>query len=185
MYVLEHYDGEYFVITHENCNFAIGHVYKDGNRYRVTRSEVGDDIDIATVNPPEQAIPVFAAHYERHPPEWVATNEGGWAIEGPAASRAPCYTKSTAFGGLDVKRDQHGKWLAYRGVGCPLLMDGMPATFATRQEAQHIADLHGDEGYGNSVPIDDGYSWQADPNVDEWLAERGRTRTSDSTAAAA
>jgi hypothetical protein len=63
--------------------------------------------------------------------------------------------------------------------------DGKPATFATRQEAQRTADVHADDSYANSVPINDGYSWQVDPNVDEWLTERGRTRTSNGVAAAA
>jgi hypothetical protein len=172
MYVLENYDGEYFVIAHANCNCAIGHVYKDGNRYRVTRSDVEDDIDIATVNSPDEAIPAFVAHYNRYPPKWVRVNEA-------------YYAKDTHFGGLDVKRDEHGAWVAYRGAGCPLLQDGMPATFATREDAQRVADLHGDDSYANSFQLNDGYSWQVDPNVDEWLAERGRTRTGNGVAAAA
>lgn len=172
MFVLEPRGDENFVIVHENCIFGIGYVRKDGDRYRVERVYAVDHEKIAIVNSPDEAIPVFAAHYKRYPPKWVRINDA-------------LYTKDTHFGGPDVKRDEQGAWIAYRGADCPLLRDGMPATFATRQEAQHLADLHEDEGYGNSVPIDDGYSWQVDPNVDEWLAVRGRTRTSDTAAVAA
>jgi hypothetical protein len=112
------------------------------------------------------------AHYERHPPAWERVNEAR-------------YTKDTQFGGLDVKQDEQGAWVASRGIDCALLRDGKPARFATRQEAQRIADMHADDTFANSVPINDGYCWQVDPNVDEWLAERGRTRTSNSMAAAA
>jgi hypothetical protein len=172
MYVLEHYDGKYFVIAHENCNCAVGHVYRDGNRYRVTRSYVEGDINIATVTSPDEAIPVFAAHYHRHPPEWTRVNDA-------------YYAKDTHFGGLDVRRNEQGAWVGSRGVDCLLLRDGKPATFATRQEAQRMADIHADDSYANSVPINDGYSWQVDPNVDEWLTVRGRARTSSIAAAAA
>jgi hypothetical protein len=177
--------GEHFAIVHENYCFAVGHVYKDDGRYQVTRCDVPDYIDITTVTSLDEAIQAFAAHYEQHPPKWFATNERGWAIERPATSEAPCYTKIHAFGGLDVKRDQQGAWIACRGDSRPLLRDGKPARFATREEAQRIADLHGDDSYVNSVPINDGYSWQVDPNVKEYLRDHGRARTSNSAAAAA
>jgi hypothetical protein len=83
-----------------------------------------------------------------------------------------------------VRRDEQGAWNASRGIDCALFRDGKPARFDTRQEGQRIADLHADEDFANSVTINDGYRWQV-PNVDEWLADRGRTRNSKSAAAAA
>jgi hypothetical protein len=112
------------------------------------------------------------AHYERHPSAWERVNEAR-------------YTKDTHFGGLDVRRDDHGTWVASRGIDCTLLRDGEPARFATREAAQRVADVHADDSFANSVPINDGYRWQVDPNVDDYLAERGRTRNGTATAAAA
>jgi hypothetical protein len=172
MYVLEPRDDGFFVIVHENCNCTIGYVSKRGNRYQVARSYWHDEVDIATVNSLDEAIRVFTAHYERHPPTWERVNEAR-------------YTKDTHFGGLDVKRDEQGSWVASRGIDCALLRDGKPARFATRQEAQRLADLHEDEDFANSVRINDGYRWEVDPGVDEYLAERRRTRTGNGRAAAA
>jgi hypothetical protein len=114
----------------------------------------------------------IVALYQRHPPAWERVNEAR-------------YTKDTHFGGLDVRRDERGLWVASRGIDCALLRDGKPARFASQQEAQRLADLHANEDFASSVPINDGNCWQVDPNVDEYLAERGRTRTGHSRAAAA
>jgi hypothetical protein len=111
------------------------------------------------------------AHYERHPPAWERVNEAR-------------YTKDTHFGGLDVRRDDQGTWVASRGIDCALLRDGERARFATREEAQRVADVHADDSFAKSVPINAGYRWQVDPSVDEWLAERGRTRNGTATAVA-
>jgi hypothetical protein len=172
MYVLEQRDDDFFVILHENGNFTTGYVGKVGKRYRVSRSYLGDDVDIGLVNSPKEAVSVFEAHYNRYPPKWVRVNDA-------------FYTKDTHFGGPDVKRDEHGAWVAYRGSGCLLLRDNKRAVFATREEAQRVADLHENEGYENSVSVNDGYSWEVEPGIDEWLAKRGRTRTSSIAAAAA
>jgi hypothetical protein len=58
-----------------------------------------------------------------------------------------------------------------------LLHDGKQAIFATRKEAQRVADLHEREGYPHQERIDDGYTWPVDPDAVKWLAARGRWPT--------
>jgi hypothetical protein len=76
----------------------------------------------------------------------------------------------TEFSDLDVLKEG-GRWTAYRDVGFQLLKNGKPASFATRHEAQRIAELHELDGYPNSERIDDGYTWSLDwfgePDVEE------------------
>jgi hypothetical protein len=90
-----------------------------------------------------------------------------------------------------VRRDEEGKWVAswYRPHAvtrrCAFqAIATVSPRFATRQEAQRIADVHKDEGFANPVSINDGYSWQVDPGVDEYLADRGRNRTRNGAAVA-
>jgi hypothetical protein len=135
-----------------------------------------DDVEVAVVRSLDEAIPAFVAYYESHPPRWEPTDQAGWVITGPEAHRgtATQYSKLTDFGGLDVMQEQPGQWVAYRNSEFPLLRDGKPAIFVTREAARCAADMHVCEGYPNSDRIDDGYTWLVDPDIEPWLAGRGR-----------
>ena len=91
---------------------------------------------VAVVRSLDEAIPALIAYFWKHPPPWEGT-----------ATR----TKLTGYGVLDVEQEQSGRWVA-RFNGDPLLRDGKPALFATREEAQRLADLHVSDGF-------DGYAW--------------------------
>jgi hypothetical protein len=61
--------------------------------------------------------------------------------------------------------DQQRGWVAYR-ENYPLLQNGKTARFATSAEAQRAADAHELNLYPNAKAIDDGFSWQPDPEID-------------------
>jgi hypothetical protein len=67
---------------------------------------------------------------------------------------------------LRVKQDQQGRWLAYRD-DYPMLQDTKPARFATCVDAQRAADAHELDLYPNAKVINDGFSWQPDPEIEE------------------
>jgi hypothetical protein len=174
-YLLEPRDEKSFRIVNADAAFAMGHVHLQGGRYHVSCVVSDDEVDVAVVKSLNEAIPAFVAYFVSHPPRWEPTDQKGWVITGPVAQRdnAPRYTKSTDFALMRVEREQSARWVASRD-DYPLLRDGKPATFATREEAQHVADLHEREGYPHSEPINDGYTWPIDPDTQEWLAARGR-----------
>jgi hypothetical protein len=62
-------------------------------------------------------------------------------------------------------RINRGRWLAYRD-DYPLPQNGETARFATAADAQRAADAHELDLYPNAVAIDDGFSWQPDPEID-------------------
>jgi hypothetical protein len=188
-YLLEPRGENSFAIVNENCNFYIGHVYLMNGRYHVWCSVNDDEVEVAVVKSLNDAIPAFAAYYASHPPQWEPTDLAGWVITPPAAHRgtATRYSKLTDFGGLDVMQEQPGQWVAYRNSEFPLLRDGKPAIFATREKAQRAADTHVREGYPNSDRIDDGYEWLVDPGIEAWFAapERRPNTVNDGAAVAA
>jgi hypothetical protein len=144
-------------IYHEESNSNIGYVRpsrtsSDGPRYRV----INDDFDeIAVVNSVAEALPTLIADFENRPRAW-RKGSGGRG-----------YFRMTQVGDFQVGQDENGRWLAYR-YECPLMRDGRPATFPSRQEAQAAADLHVFDGYDNrAAALDDGLSWLPDAEM-EW-----------------
>jgi hypothetical protein len=174
-YLLEPYDQNSFAIVNENAAFSIGFVDRREGRYRVQCVVADDIVEVAMVNSLDEAIPSFAAFYESHPPRWEPTDDAGCVIAGPAAQRhrATRYTKWTDYAWLDVRQQKPGQWVAFRD-DYPLMRDGQPAIFATREEAQRVADLHERQGYPRSEPINDGCTWPVDPGFAEYMVSRGR-----------
>ena len=151
--VLKNYD--HYAIVNDDADVIVGSVHPLNGRqgpYRV-RAHVGitEPSEVGVVNSLNDAIPSFVAHHEKYPLRWERVNNEYW--------------KDTLHVFLRVKQDQHGHWLAYRD-DYPLLRDGTPARFATHTEAQRAADVHELDLYPNAKAIDDGLSWQVDPEID-------------------
>jgi hypothetical protein len=148
---------DHHAIVNDDADFIVGRVYPLNGRlgpYRVT-ADIGpmdQTREAGTVQSLDEAIPAFLAFYEKYPVRWerFLTDE---------------YWKNTLNAFLQVKRDQHGDWLAYRDH-YPLLQAGEPARFGTCADAQRVADAHELDFYPNAKVIDDGYSWQPDPEID-------------------
>jgi len=153
--LLKNYD--HYAIVNDDADFIAGRVYPLNGRqgpYRVT-APVGpldrETTEAGVVNSLSDAIPAFLAYYEKYPLRWDWVHDEYW--------------KSTLFVILRVVQDQQGYWLAYRD-DYPLLRDGKPARFDTSGEAQRAADVHELDLYPNAKAIDDGFSWQPDPEID-------------------
>jgi hypothetical protein len=153
-------DYDHYVIVNDDADFIVGSVHPLNGRqgpYRV-RAHVGikdrETTEAGVVNSLNDAIPAFLAHYEKYPLRWdrVHNVHNG-------------YLKETLHVLLRVEQDQKGYWLAYRD-DYPLLRDGKPACFATHANAQRAADAHELDLYPNAKAIDDGFSWQPDPEID-------------------
>src|SRR5437762_1703157 len=153
--VLKNYD--HYAIVNEDADVIVGSVHPLNGRegpYRV-RAHVcpmdGQTGEVGVVNSLNDAIPAFLAHYEKHALRWERINNEYW--------------KETLHVFLRVKQDQHGHWLAYRD-DYALLRDRKPACFATYTEAQRAADAHELDLYPNAKAVEDGLSWQPDPEID-------------------
>jgi len=153
--LLKNYD--HYVIVNDDADFIAGRVYPLNGRqgpYRV-RALVGpigrDTTEAGVVNSLSDAIPAFLAYYKKYPLRWDRVHNSYW--------------KSTLFVNLTVEQDQRGDWLAYR-ENYPLLQNGKPARFATCADAQRAADAHELDLFPNAKAIDDGFSWQPDPEID-------------------
>jgi hypothetical protein len=147
----------HYVIVNDDADFIVGSVLPLNGRqgpYRV-RADVGplgrETTEAGVVNSLNDAIPTFLAYYEKYPVQWEWVHDEYW--------------KDTLYVFLKVKQDHpQGYWLAYRD-DYPLLRDGKPARFATSAEAQRAADAHELDQYPSAKPIDDGFSWQPDPEI--------------------
>jgi hypothetical protein len=153
--LLKNYD--HYVIVNDDADFIAGRVYPlNGVQgpYRV-RADVGpfdrETTEAGVVNTLSDAIPAFLDYYKKCPLRWDWVHNEYW--------------KDTLYVLLKVKQDQQGYWLAYRD-NYPLLRDGQPARFSTGAEAQRAADAHELDLYPNAKAIDDGFSWQPDPEID-------------------
>ena len=111
-----------------------------------------EDDEVAVVQSLDDAIPALAAYYERNPPGWQRQS-------------ATKYAKFTQFAFLWIEQDKQGNWLAKRD-DYPLLRNGGPAFFARCGEAQRAADAHLLDYYPGVEIIDDGLSWEPDPEID-------------------
>jgi hypothetical protein len=101
---------------------------------------------IAVIKSVDEAVPTLAAYYEKNPPQW----KGG--------AKARRYIKWTFHGVLTVERQGSREWTAELS-GDILVRDGEEAIFATSDEAKRVADTHMRDGFGNSGPVHDGFSW--------------------------
>jgi hypothetical protein len=150
--LLKNYD--HYAIVNDDANFIVGRVHPFGGQpYRVT-SRIGPSYqpdDIGVVKSLDDAIPTFIDYYEKNPVPWE-----------PESSAF--YSRYTMFVCLWIEQHEQGHWLAYRN-DYPLLRDGQLAHFATHVDAQHAADTHELDGYPNAKAIDDGLSWQPDPEI--------------------
>ena len=153
--LLKHQD--HYAIVNDDADFVVGRVYPlNGIQgpYRVT-APVGpfdrETTEAGVVNSLDDAIPAFLAYYEKYPLRWDWVHDEYW--------------KETLYAFLRVKQDQQGHWLAFRD-DYPLLRDGQPARFSTGAEAQRAADAHERDQYPNAGIVDDGFSWQPDPEID-------------------
>jgi hypothetical protein len=150
---------ESFKIVNEDADFVIGDIRSangiDGPfivRARVTPNDWGC-VDVATVNSFDECVTALADYYENNPPRWDRRS-AGW------------YEKETLYSNLRVEQDQRGRWRVYRD-DFPMLENCKPATFFTCAEAQGAADVHQLDCYPNAPhPIDDGFSWLLDPELD-------------------
>jgi hypothetical protein len=152
--LLKNYD--HYAIVNDDADFIVGRVYPLSGRegpYRV-RTEVGpmdrETTEAGVVKSLNDAIPAFLAYYEKYPLRWDLIHNSYW--------------KFTLFVILRVEQDQLGGWLAYRD-DYPLLHTGKTARFATYADAQRVADAHELDLYPNAKPIDDGFSWVPDPEI--------------------
>ena len=147
---------DHYAIVNDDADFIVGRVYPLNGRqgpYRVT-ADVGpldrETREAGIVQSLNDAIPAFLAYYEKYPLRWDRVHNSYW--------------KSTLFVNLRVEQDQQGYWSAYRD-DYTLLRDGKPACFATHTDAQRAADAHELDLYPNAKAIDDGFSWQPDPEI--------------------
>lgn len=144
-----------YVIVNDDTDSIVGRVYPLNGRhgpYRVT-GDVGpmDNHKIGTIQSLDEAIPAFLAHYEK--------------VERWECFDANEHQKDTLNALLQVKRDEQGKWRAYRD-DFPLLQGGEPARFATCADAQRAAEAHELDLYPGTKSIDDGLAWAPDPEID-------------------
>jgi hypothetical protein len=151
--ILKNYD--HYAIVNDDADCIVGRVYPlVGQGFRVTADLAPDSEsgDVAVVQSLDDSISALAAFYERNPPRW----------QRGSSTR---YTKLTQFALLRVEQDEGGHWLAKRD-DYPLLRNGGPAFFATCGEAQRAADAHLLDYYPGVEIIDDGLSWEPDPEID-------------------
>ena len=147
----------HYVIVNDDADFIVGSVFPINGRqgpYRIW-ADVGpldrETTEAGVVGSLDDAIPTFLAYFERYPVRWEWFHDE--------------FRKETLHVFLRVKQDQQGYWLAYRD-DYPLLRDGKPARFATHTDAQRVADAHELDFYPNAKAIEDGLSWQPDPEID-------------------
>ena len=153
--LLKNYD--HYAIVNDDADFIVGRVYPlNGLRgFRVSADLTPDDCDddvVAIVQSLGDAVPALAAYYERNRPRW----------QRESATR---YTEWTLFALLAVEQDESGNWLPKRD-DYPMLRNGQPAIFATREQAQRAADAHLLDYYPHSEIVDDGLAWVRHPEID-------------------
>ena len=157
------WDYGYYSIVNDDANFCVGWVYYDvKNKVFEVRADLVDNYcscssHVGVVGALSEAIPALANFYEKNPPQWKIDNLALW-------------WKETQYGCLRVERDREGRWRAYRD-SYPMLRGENPAEFRTDDEARSAADAHLLDLYPGHEPLNDGLSWQADPEID-WRSDR-------------
>jgi hypothetical protein len=139
----------HYAIVNDDANFIAGRVHLDAQN-KVFRVRADDDCSSHV-----EAIPALADFYEKNPPKWK--------IE------LALWRKETQYGFLRVERDRGGHWRVFRDH-YPMLRGAKPAEFRSHDEARSAADAHLLDLYPGHEPLNDGLSWQADPEVD-WRSD--------------
>ena len=152
---LIHPEPDKLVVVHiaSDCT-VVGHARRQGGKYCV-ETDQGDKV--AVVKSIGEVIPALLDHREKHPAQWQGDEATG-------------YSKLAHFGDVRVERDQSGSWTASRNDGFALLRDGKPAEFDTARDARRAAETHLRDGYPDSSPIADGFTWEHDPLLEVWSA---------------
>lgn len=158
-------DDEYSILN-DDADFQAGYIRPLPARSGSPKYKVTNDFGrvVAVVNSLNEAIAALAAYYEANPPQWKPERESEFC-RSEADMRCPRYIKETQFGPLWVDGITPTQWIAYRNE-CELLLDGIIAVFNSCEEAQRNADAHERDGYPNSKPIIDGFSWTDSESVD-------------------
>ena len=179
-YLLLKFAGNECKIANDDADFIVGAARPidpnaPGSNFEVSD---GDGRVIAIVQTIDEIIPAFALYREANPPRWQ--DERTFEIilwDSPVADKLRSgarYIKETDFGRLLVDEIAPGQWVTSR-EDHHLLSNGAVAIFANRHEAQRVADAHFRDGYPNSEPVNDGYSWPADPELNwhdcPWIVE--------------
>jgi hypothetical protein len=155
LYLLERYD--HYAIVNDDARLIVGCAYPmrgKGGPYKISSSlgsPFTESDEIGIVAALTDVIPTFIDHHKQNPVSWYCVGEG--------------FRKDTMFVVLRVERDRRGNWLAYRD-DYPLLRDGRPAQFPSSADAQHAANAHELDLFPNSDTIQDGLSWEPDPEID-------------------
>jgi hypothetical protein len=167
-YLLWKYGNEY-IIVNDAADFRVGtvHCQTQGPRFVVSSDYDDDCAVIARVNSLDEVIPAFAAYCEANPPQWRRDDGYPCGSETDAPGRRGArYVKQSPFGPFWVDEVDFEHWVAYRNDH-ELLHGEQIAVFATCEVAQRAADAHERDNYPNSPePINDGFSWMPDPEVD-------------------
>jgi hypothetical protein len=133
-------EGQTFVIVNVDANYRAGYVDYKAAHFIVTDD---DGNDVVVVQSIDDALPIFAAYRSAYPPQWKR-------------SSATEFEKWTDYGGLRVRRNSLGQWMVDRNEVELVADEGRPATFRTRYEAQHAADLHMGEAHPNAEKVTTG-----------------------------
>jgi len=111
----------------------------------------------------DDAVAEFERSYRDHQPPWqpVYTSHTQQGLP-------RLFVKRTPFGELRVQQLQTGEWIPMRD-GKPMRCRGGMATFGSCGAAQHAADKHERDDWGNGTPVIDGLWWpiDADDYVDD------------------
>jgi hypothetical protein len=139
-------DNQSHHIMHVETDECVGYLKPLKRGFILYRALTDGRKKIAVINSVDEAVPTLAAYNEKHPPQWM----GG--------AKARCHNKWTFYGVLKVERQARGEWTVERSREL-LACGGAYAVFPTAEEAKHMADIHMCDGFPNSVPVDDGFSW--------------------------
>ena len=154
-YLLVKYFNHYAILN-EDADFIVGRASPlNGQQgpFRVTADlrPDGETDAVAVVQSLDDAIPALAAFYKGNPPTWRYES-------------ATKYSKFTLFALLTVEQVAGGHWMAERDDHL-LMRNGAPAIFPTCSEAEEAADAYLLDYYSGSNMVDDGLSWDPNPEI--------------------
>ena len=160
--------------SHQSSPALIGAAYRARGRMETGFSPANCNGKTNACSPRGQPSPAHAPAHPRGSRDLPSVKLGAVSRKSPAmgTSEPRLIHHVTEFSDLEVLKERR-RWTAYRDTGFQLLKNGKPASFATRQEAQRIAELHELDGCGNSDRIDDGYTWSLDPFGEPDFDEHG------------
>jgi hypothetical protein len=156
------------LFCHVETGQCVGRVIplRNGRGFSVHRAMTitADERDkIGAVKSIDDALPMLATYYEEHPPKWKRQRDSRFNDD-DGYTMYTAFIKWTFYGVFTVKQEENGRWVATRYTKA-LLRNGEEATFATSEQARHVADLHERDDVANYPALDDGYSWELDPGL--------------------